>query len=181
MRDLNIDAPLINRVAESGLITLNLEDFFPKAPLASFDLKPYLFMELILKEKDFREVCKNFDWSQFQEKNLLVFCSADAIIPTWAYMLVATHAAPFVENLFQGTEEEFLKAHYFNALKNFDVTDFENKRIVIKGCGNKPVPTEAYMALTQKLLPHALSIMYGEPCSTVPIYKKRKNLERVIE
>lgn len=170
----NIDAPLINRVAESGLITLNLEDFFPKAPFAAFDLKPYLFMELILKEKDFREVCKNFDWAQYQGKNLLVFCSADAIIPTWAYMLVTMYAAPFTENIFQGTKEEFLKAHYFNEIKNIDVTTFEDKRIVIKGCGNKPVPTEAYTALTQKLLPHAQSIMYGEPCSTVPIYKKKK-------
>ena len=174
MNTTDIDAPLVNRVAESGLITLNLEDFFPKAPTATFDLKPYLFMELILKEKDFRETCKNFDWSQYQGKNLMVFCSADAIIPTWAYMLVTTHAAPFAENIFQGSEEEFLKAHYFSEINKLDATAFEGKRIVIKGCGNKPVPTEAYTALTQKLLPTVLSIMYGEPCSTVPIYKKRK-------
>lgn len=167
------DAPLINRVAESGLITLNLEDYFPKENIASFDLKPHLFMELILKEKDFRETCKNFDWSQYQGKNLLVYCSADAIIPTWAYMLVVTHTAEFTKNIFQGTEEEFLKAHYFSVIKNLDPETFTGKRIVIKGCANKPVPAEAYLALTQKLLPHAQSIMYGEPCSTVPIFKKR--------
>ena len=168
------DTPLINRVAESGLITLNLEDFFPKAPFAEFDLKPHLFMEVMLKEKDFRETCKNFDWAQFTGKNLLVFCSVDAIIPTWAFMLVAVHASPFAENIFHGTQEEFLKAHYFSEIKNFNVSTFNDKRIVIKGCGPKPVPTEAYTALTQKLLPHALSIMYGEPCSTVPIFKKKK-------
>ena len=168
------DMPLINRVAESGLITLNLEDFFPKSSFAEFDLKSHLYAEVMLKEKDFRETCKNFDWAQYTDKNLLVYCSADAVIPTWAYMLVAIHAAPFAENIFQGTQEEFLKAHYFSEIKNMEVTIFDGKRIVIKGCGHKPVPTEAYTALTQKLLPHALSIMYGEPCSTVPIFKKKK-------
>jgi hypothetical protein len=140
--------------------------------MAIFDLKDYLFMELILKEKDFREACKIHDWTQYQGKILLVDCTADAIIPVWAFMLVAVHAAPNSSNIFQGNQEEFLKSHYANTIQNLAVEDYQSKRIVIKGCSDKPVPPAAYVALTQKLQPLALSIMYGEPCSTVPIYKR---------
>ena len=169
-----LDKPLVNRVAESGLITLNLEDSFPTAPTAVFDLKNYLFMELILKEKDFREALKNHDWQQYEGKTLLVVCSADAIIPTWAYMLVTVYAAPVVQAIFQGTEEEYIKAHYFEVLKKMDLTPYEGKMLVIKGCSDRPVPPEAYMEITRRLQPLAKSIMFGEPCSTVPIYKKPK-------
>lgn len=168
-----IEKPLVNRVAESGLITLNLEDFFPKNAVAIFDLKDYLFMGLILKEKDFREACKNHDWAQYTDKNLVITCTADAIIPTWAYMLVATYATPFATDIFEGTENEFIKSFYFNKLSTFSAENFTDKRIVIKGCSDKPVPPEAYVALTRKLQPFAKSIMFGEPCSTVPIYKKK--------
>lgn len=168
------DKPLVNRVAESGLVTIDLEKYFPTAPIAHFDLKDYLFMGLILKEKDFREAVKTHDWTQYEGKNLLVFCSADAIIPTWAYMLVAVSAAPFAVEVFQGTENEFLKSHYFALIKALDVATWESKRIVIKGCSDKPVPPEAYTALTKRLQPLAQSIMFGEPCSTVPIFKKPK-------
>lgn len=168
------DKPLINRVAESGLVTIDLEKYFPNTPIALFDLKDYLFMGLILKEKDFREAVKTHDWTQYEGKNLLVFCSADAIIPTWAYMLVAVSAAPFAIEVFQGTESEFLKSHYFALIKGLDVAAWDSKRIVIKGCSYKPVPPEAYAALTKRLQPLAQSIMFGEPCSTVPIFKKAK-------
>jgi hypothetical protein len=166
-------APLVNRVAESGLITLNLEDFFPKSELKTFDLKDYLFMGLILKEKDFREALQKHDWTQYAHKNLAVYCSADAIIPVWAYMLVATYAQPFVDMIFQGDADTFYKVAYAKALQNFDAAAFTDKRVVIKGCSNKPVPPAAYMELTYLLRPFAKSIMYGEPCSTVPIYKKK--------
>jgi Protein of unknown function (DUF2480) len=169
-----MEKPLVNRVAESGLITINLEDFFPKGAVAVFDMKDYLFMELILKEKDFREACKNHDWKQYQDKNLVIDCTADAIIPVWAYMLVATYAAPYVRELFQGDVDNFYKTFYFKTVAQFDVSAFHGKRIVVKGCSDKPVPAAAYVALTQKLQPVAQSIMYGEPCSTVPIYKKAK-------
>lgn len=168
------EKPLINRVAESGLVTIDLEKYFPTAPFAQFDLKDYLFMGLILKEKDFREAVKTHDWAQYQGKNLLVFCSADAIIPTWAYMLVAVSAAPFAAEVFQGTENEFLKSHYFAHINALDLTIWDSKRIVIKGCSDKAVPPEAYAALTKRLQPLAQSIMFGEPCSTVPIFKKAK-------
>ncbi len=167
------DKPLVNRVAASGLITLNLEDFFPKEELATFDLKDFLFMELILKEKDFREALKVHDWEQYKGKNLVAFCSADAIIPVWAYMLVAVYAAPYANDIFQGTADEFYKTAFQKALTAIDEKEYEGKRIVVKGCGDKPVPPSAYMELTRKLQPYAKSIMYGEPCSTVPIFKRR--------
>jgi hypothetical protein len=167
-----MDKPLVNRVANSGLITINLENYFPTHDVVNFDLKKYLFMELILKEKDFREALKNHDWTQYQGKALCIFCSNDAIIPTWAYMLVTTHAAPFAAEIVQATTEEYYKLAYQKALSTLNPDDYRDKRIVIKGCSDKPVPTAAYVALTHLLQPVVKSIMFGEPCSTVPIYKK---------
>ena len=166
--------PLINRVAASGLITLNLEDFFPKGEIAVFDLKDYLFMELILKEKDFRKALKAFDWSQYADKHLLITCSTDAIIPIWAYMLVTVYATPVAKSIFQGTTEEFYKQAFINTLNKLDLNQYKNQLLVIKGCSGKPVPTAAYVELTRLLQPVAKSIMFGEPCSTVPLYKKPK-------
>lgn len=167
---------LVNRVAESGLITLNLEDFFPKGAIATFDLKDYLFMELILKEKDFREALKNHDWNQYQDKILLVYCSADAIIPVWAYMLVTAYATPYAKDIFQGDAENYYKTAFNKALMELDATKYNQERIVIKGCSDKPVPPSAYVELTRKLQPYAQSIMYGEPCSTVPIFKRPRKV-----
>ncbi|MEL6923525.1 MAG: DUF2480 family protein [Bacteroidota bacterium] len=172
------DKPLINRVAASGLITLNLEDFFPAQEVAQFDLKDYLYMELILKEKDFRTALKAHDWSQYEGKILTVFCSTDAIIPVWAYMLVTAYATPHAHDIFQGTPEVFYKVAFAKSLDAFDVSPYEQKRIIIKGCSNKPVPSSAYVELTKKLQPIAQSIMYGEPCSTVPIFKRPRVLKR---
>ncbi len=163
---------LINRVASSGLVTLNLEDYFPEGAISHFDLKNYLFMELILKEKDFRAALAEHDWTQYKGKNVLVYCSTDAIIPVWAYMLVTVYAEPFARQIFQGDEENFYKAHYQHVIHNLEVSAYQGQRIVIKGCSDKPVPPAAYLALTHRLRPIAKSIMYGEPCSTVPIYKK---------
>jgi hypothetical protein len=165
---------LVNRVASSGLVTLNLEEYFPKGEIAIFDIKDYLFMGLILKEKDFREALSQHEWTQYEGKNLLVYCSADAIVPVWAYMLVSTYAEPFAKDIFQGEEETFYKAHYYHVLESLDLQRYEGQRVVIKGCSEKPVPPAAYLALTKRLRPLALSIMYGEPCSTVPIFKKPK-------
>lgn len=166
------EKPLINRVAQSSLVTINLENYFPMAEVLEFDLKDYLYKELILKEKEFRLALKDHDWNQYDGKNLAVFCSNDAIIPIWAYMLVTTHAEPFAQEIFLGTTEEFLSHSFTKVLSELDVKQFENCRIVIKGCSHKPVPASAYLELTKRLRPVAKSIMYGEPCSTVPIYKK---------
>lgn len=166
--------PLINRVAASGLITLNLEEFFPEGEIAIFDLKDYLFRELILKEKDFRKALKELDWSQYADKHLLITCSTDAIIPIWAYMLVTVYATPIAKSIFQGSVEEFYKKSFSETLSQLDINQYEDKLLVIKGCSNKPVPTAAYVELTRLLQPVARSIMFGEPCSTVPLYKKPK-------
>ena len=170
------EQPLVNRVAESGLITIKLENFFPEEPLRSFDLKGYLFMGLILKEKEFREALHAHDWTQYKGAALLVFCSADAIIPVWAYMLVAAWAEPYARTVFQGNADEYYKMVFTQAIAQMDLESYQDQRIVIKGCSDKPVPPSAYVELTRKLRPYAQSIMYGEPCSTVPIFKRPRNL-----
>ena len=173
-----MDKPLVNRVANSGLITINLEDHFPKEELVAFDLKDYLFKELILKEKDFREALKTHDWEPYEGKIVTVFCSTDAIIPVWAYMLVSAYAQPFAKEVFHGNTELYLKSAYKTIVSEMDTAQYQDKRIVIKGCSNKPVPASAYVDLTSKLRPFAQSVMYGEPCSTVPIFKRPRKLNK---
>ncbi len=169
-----LEQPLVNRVAQSGLVTIDLEELYPAGEIVPFDLKDYLFMGMILKEKDFREVLKTLDWSQYQGKNLAVFCSADAIIPVWAYMLVAIYAAPFANDIAQTTPEQFIETAFLKKLSALNISEYAGKRLVIKGCSDKPVPPSAYLEITRRLQPVALSIMFGEPCSTVPVYKKGK-------
>ena len=169
-----MEKPLINRVANSSLEVINLENYFPITPLAHFDIKDYLFRELLLREKDFRTALKEHDWTQYEGKTLLIFCSSDAIIPVWAYMLIVTYASPYAQDVFQGTETAYYQAAYAKRLAAEDWSKYDNKPVIIKGCGEKPVPPAAYMELTKLLQPIAKSIMYGEPCSTVPVYKKAK-------
>ncbi|MEY4925682.1 MAG: hypothetical protein RI894_118 [Bacteroidota bacterium] len=165
---------LVNRVANSGLLTLNLEEWFPDEELAHFDMKNYLFMALILKEKEFREALSAHDWQQYAHKNLVLYCSADAIVPYWAFMLVAIKAAPFAKRVVQCAPEQFVERAYAEALARLDLSQYADKRIVIKGCSQKPVPISAYVELARLLTPIAKSIMYGEPCSTVPLYKQAR-------
>jgi len=168
--------PLINRVANSGIITIDLETFFPKDEVVAFDLKDYLFQEMILKEKDFRASLKAFEWSQYEGKIVVVFCSVDAIIPTWAYMLVSAKCSGIAKDIYQGTANEYYKYIYKEMLSKIDYGQYQDNRVVIKGCSNLPVPTMAYMEITEKLKPYAQSIMYGEPCSTVPIFKRPRKV-----
>jgi Protein of unknown function (DUF2480) len=165
--------PFVNKVAESGLITIDLEKYYPKQETAVFDLKDYLFMGMILKEKDFREALKNMDWSLYQNKAVSLTCSADAIIPVWAWMLAATYLQPIASPIVMGDEKELHKALYLHNLAAIDTKEFEDKRVVIKGCGETPIADYVYMEITKLLRPVVKSIMYGEPCSTVPVYKKR--------
>ena len=165
--------PFVNKVAESGLITIDLETYYPKEEVAVFDMKDHLFMQMILKEKDFREALKNLDWSVFSNKNVALTCSADAIIPVWAWMLVATYLQPVAKEIVMGDEKELHKTLFLKNLSAINVNEFTDKRVVIKGCGETPIADYVYMEITKLLRPVAKSIMYGEPCSTVPVYKKR--------
>jgi hypothetical protein len=167
--------PFINKVAESGLITIDLEEYYPKGETAVFDLKDYLFMGMILKEKEFREKLKNLDWSAYQDKNVALFCSADAIIPVWAWMLVASYLQPIAKEVVMGDEKELHRTIYLKNLSSINADEYSGKRIVIKGCGETAIGDYVYMEITKLLRPVAQSIMYGEPCSTVPVYKAKKN------
>ena len=163
----------INKVNESSLVTLNLEDFYPKDKIAVFDIKDYLFMGLILKEKDFREALKNLDLNNYAGKAIAVACSADAVIPMWAYMLIASYLQPVVTDIFFGTEKELIEKMLLKNFAQLPIEDYNEKRVVIKGCGDLPIGESAYLEATKLLRPVVKSIMYGEPCSTVPIYKKK--------
>lgn len=164
---------IINKIAASGLITLDLEEYYPKEEVVVFDLKPHLFMELIVKEKDFRAALQGFDWSIYQDKTVAVTCSADAIIPMWAYMLVASYLQPVAKEVIFGNKETAIQQLFLKNITAISAGDYADQRVVVKGCGDIPIGEFAYLEITKKLRPVAKSIMYGEPCSTVPIYKKK--------
>lgn len=163
----------VNKVAESGLITLDLEDFYPKEEVGVFDMKDFLFMGLILKEKDFREALKKLDLSIYKGKNVALTCTADAVIPVWAYMLAASYLQPVANEVIFGNEEFLHKTLFLRKLSSINPVDYQDKRVIIKGCGELPITESAYVEITKILRPYVKSIMYGEPCSTVPVYKKK--------
>ena len=164
---------IINKVAQSSLYTLDLEDYYPKDEIAVFDLKPLLFMEMILKEKEFRAALQAIDWTQYQDKVLAVTCSVDTIIPSWAYMLVAVNAEPYVKNCFLGDRQTALQELLLASLRAIDVTEFTDKRVVVKGCGDLSIGGFAYLEIARRLRPVVKSILYGEACSNVPVFKKK--------
>lgn len=164
---------IINKVAESGLIEINLEDYYPQGERVQIDVKENLFQGLVLKEKDFREFVKNEEWKKYQDKFVAITCSADAIVPTWAYMLIATSLQPFAKKFAFGDLKTLETILFNEALVKINPEEFRDKKLVIKGCGNLPVPESAYVEVTRILTPIAKSIMFGEPCSTVPVYKKK--------
>jgi hypothetical protein len=164
---------IVNKVAESGLITLDLETFYPQEEILSFDLKDHLFMGLILKEKDFRASLQSFDWSVYQGKAVALFCSADAIIPLWAYMLVTSYLNPIAKRVLSGTQEEARKQLFIENIRALDPAQFSGSRVVVKGCGDIEISEYAFIEITSILQPVVKSLMYGEPCSTVPVYKLR--------
>lgn len=168
---------IINRVANSGLITLNLEEFYPEGERVLYDIKHNLWQGIALKEKDFREFVKENDWSVFKDQYVALTCSEDAIVPTWAYMLLATKISPFAKRVVFGNLETLEDLLFEQALSNINPEDYEGARIVIKGCSGKAVPASAYINLTDLLMPYAKIIMYGEPCSTVPLYKRPKEVK----
>ena len=165
--------PIINKVAESGLITLNLEEYYPVDEILLFDLKPFLFMEMILKEKDFRQALQQHEWSLYNAKIVAVTCTADAVIPVWAYMLVATYLQPIAKEVIMGDIETARKQIFLKNIDAINGSDFIDQRVVVKGCGDLPIGEYTYMEITKKLQPVTKSIMYGEPYNTIPIYKKK--------
>ena len=171
-----MDEVFVNKVQESGIITLDLEEFYPKEETVVFDMKEYLFMGLILKEKDFRETMKSLDLSAYTGKNIALTCTADAIIPVWAYMLAASYLQPVANEIIFGDADFLHKTLFLKNIAKINAADYADKRVVIKGCGELPISETAYVAVTFLLRPVAKSIMYGEPCSTVPVYKKPRTL-----
>ncbi|MEO6488836.1 MAG: DUF2480 family protein [Ferruginibacter sp.] len=163
----------VNKVAESGILTIDLEEYYPKGEVRLFDMKDYLFMELILKEKDFRQALKELDISVYKDKIAAITCSTDAVIPMWAYMLAASVLQPVAKEVVFGAEDVARKNILLKNISLIDPKEFTDKRVVIKGCGELPMPEEAYVEITRLLRPVTKSIMYGEPCSTVPVFKKQ--------
>ena len=168
-----MDGTMINKVSESAIVTLDLEEYYPKGETVVFDMKDHLFMGLILKEKEFREALKTLDPEPYKEKNVALTCTADAIIPMWAYMLAASYLEPVAKEVVFGDKAFLHNTLFLQNIAKINTEEFRDKRVVIKGCGELPISETAYVAITKLLRPVVKSIMYGEPCSTVPIYKKK--------
>lgn len=169
-----MEQEIVNRVANSNLVTFDLENLYVPGDRVVYDLKDNLFQGLILKEKDFREHIKSFDWSRFSNKLVAITCSADAVVPTWAYMLLSIALQPYAKKVFFGTLEE-MESHLFSeSLRTVDWSLFKDAKVVVKGCSKLFVPVSAYVETIINLQPVAASIMFGEPCSTVPLFKRQK-------
>ena len=165
---------IVNRVANSKLVTFDLEDFYPKGERVLFDIKDWLLEGFVLREKDFRESAKEFDWSIYKDAYVALTCSTDAVIPGWAYMLLTTYLSPYAKKVVVGDLDTLESILYSELIQGLDVSEYQDKPVIVKGCSRKPVPQNAYIQLIQKLQPVARSIMYGEACSSVPLYKKPK-------
>lgn len=164
---------IINRVAQSKLITFNLEDYYPKGERIVLDIKDWLYEGFILREKEFRSQLEDHDWSRYQDCYVALTCSTDAIVPGWAYMLIGTKLQPYCKRMVIGDLEMLESVLYQHILENLDISEFEGKPVIVKGCSNKPVPSNAYLWATAKLQSVAKSVMYGEACSSVPLFKAK--------
>lgn len=164
---------IINRVAQSKLETFNLEDYYPAGQRVLFDIKDWLLEGFILKEKDFRELAKNHNWEQYQGSYVALTCSTDAIVPGWAYMLLTTYLSTYANKILVGSLEQLETVIYQEIIQNLELSEYKDKPVIIKGCSKKPVPQNAYIMITERLLPIAKSIMYGEACSSVPLFKRK--------
>lgn len=164
---------IVNRVAQSKLITFDLEELYPAGERVQFDIKDWLFEGLILREKDFRASVENHDWQQYKDSYIALSCSSDAIIPGWAFMLISSRLHPFAKKVVIGDLEQLESSIYQDIITNLDVSSFKDKPIIIKGCANKPVPQNAYINAISKIQSVAKSVMYGEACSSVPLFKRK--------
>lgn len=168
-----MEKEIINRVAQSKLVTFDLEDYYPKGERVVLDIKDWLYEGIILREKEFRTSLENHDWSQYRDSYVAMTCSTNAIVPGWAYMLLTTKLHPYAKKVVQGTLQDLETNLYQSVIENLDISSFQDKSVIIKGCSNKPVPANAYLGLTRRLQTVAKSIMYGEACSSVPLFKRK--------
>jgi len=165
---------IINKVSQSKLITFNLEEYYPEGKRVQFDIKDWLFEEFILKEKEFRDFAKNHNWEQYQGQYVSLQCSTDAIIPAWAFMLITSYLTPFAKQIIIGNLEQLETAIYQNIINQLDFSHLKDQLVIIKGCADKPIPQNAYIMLVEKIQPLVKSVMYGEACSSVPLFKRKK-------
>ncbi|PIB34077.1 hypothetical protein BFP72_00855 [Reichenbachiella sp. 5M10] len=170
-----MEGEIVNKVAESSLINFDLETYYDQAPRIQFDIKDNLFNELVLREKDFRAFVKEHDWSQYAGKHVAVYCSVDAIVPTWAYMLLSSILEPIAKSVVFGDMSHLENFLFQQALSKIDLEQYRDGKVIVKGCGRFPVPEFAYVELTRLLTPVVSSLMYGEACSAVPLYKRPKS------
>ena len=168
-----MEETIINKVNQSGLLQIDLEELKPKGDRVLFDLAPLLYMGLALREKEFRSFVSEHDWSQYDQKHVAIACSVDAIIPTWAFMLLSVHLSPYVSTIVFGDLVELEKVLFQKMIANLPTSDFEGARVVVKGCSKESIPTDAYVQLSHKLRPIVKSLFFGEPCSTVPLFKRK--------
>ena len=169
----NMADAIVNKVSQSGIITLDLSEIIPPEKTEVFDIKDYLFQGFVLKEKEFREKLKSVDWTSYKNKNVALFSSANAIIPTWAYMLITSYLQPHAKNVVFGDESVLQTIIIRDTLSKLDLDEFKDKRVVIKGCGDERITEAAYVEISRLLLPVVKALMYGEPCSTVPVFKRK--------
>ncbi|MFT0713872.1 DUF2480 family protein [Flagellimonas lutimaris] len=169
-----MEKEIVNRVAQSKLITFNLEDYYPKGERKVLDIKDWLYEGFILREKEFRAHVEAHEWTEYQDAYVALQCSSDAIVPGWAFMLIASKLQPYAKKVVQGNLDQLETALYQSILENLDVTEFMDKPVIIKGCSNKPVPENAYIMAVARIQDVAKSVMYGEACSSVPLFKRKK-------
>lgn len=165
---------IVNRVAESNLVTFDLEEFYPEGERVLLDLSPWLFEGMILREKEFRKFISEQDWDQYKDNFVAIHCSTEAIVPAWAFMLITTKLQPYAARIIQGDLNDLETRLYSEVIHNLDMSQFRDKPVIIKGCSDKPVPLNAYVWATEKIQTVARSVMYGEACSSVPLYKRKK-------
>ena len=162
-----------NKVAESGLVVLDLANFLPKESVVGLDIKDFLFHGMVVREREFREMLRDFDWSVFSGKFVAIYCSTEAIVPRWAYMLIATYLQPIALGVSACKPETLVENLTMDAINSFDLAGFADARVILKGCGDSTLSDAMYTQMSMRLLPVVKSLMYGEPCSTVPVYKKK--------
>lgn len=169
-----MEEKIINKVANSSLVVFDLEDYYPEEVRVSIDISQWLYEGFILREKEFRAALKDTDWSVYQNQLVALYCSTDAILPSWAFMLVSSFLQPVAKFVAQGSLHDLDKAYYQHIVETLDFSSYQDKPVIIKGCAHKPIPEEGYVMATQKMMNYARSIMFGEACSAVPVFKRKK-------